>query len=122
MKAKSDIFGKHLRVLRDYEGIKLEAFADASKTNAGNISRIERGLMSPPVKESTLLRMAETLDIKKNSPEWVKFYDYARISSGRLPMGAIKNKALMARLPFVLRVLSAMGIKRVDGIFNKLKK
>ena len=65
-------FGELLRAHRERLGITLTDFADRSRIDAGNLSRIERGERKPP-ELPHLVRMTEVLNIPKESPSWHAF-------------------------------------------------
>src|SRR5688572_31504818 len=50
-----------LRLLRQKKGLTLEALAEKTGTTKGFLSQVERGSKAPSI--STLMRIAETLDV-----------------------------------------------------------
>lgn len=53
--------GNVIRALREQKGLTLEALAYDAGMSGGNISRIERGVIDPPI--STLLKLCAALQI-----------------------------------------------------------
>ena len=62
-------FGELVRARREHLGLTLTDFAARCRTDAGNLSRIERGERKPP-ELPHLVRIAEALSIQRDSPSW----------------------------------------------------
>lgn len=50
--------------------------------------------------------MARQLGLKQGSDDWLKFFDYAAVDSGRILDYILKNEQLVAQLPFFFRAIS----------------
>ena len=58
---KGNDLAAHLRLLRREKGITLETLAERTGVTKGFLSQVERGMKAPSI--STLMRMAQTLDV-----------------------------------------------------------
>jgi len=110
--AHINAFGDYFRGRRAALGLTLRAFALKNRFDAGNLSRLERGIISPPGRE-TLERYAEALDLRNGSDEWYKLFDLAAAQSGQAPIG-ISDEELVAKLPVFFRTLRGQQIARED--------
>ena len=71
----------------------------------GNISRIERGISSPPQSREKLEEYARYLGIEDGSDDWYYFFDYAAAATGRIPQDVMNDEKLVRKLPVVFRTL-----------------
>ena len=113
------LFGEFVHERRKALRLTLRQFCIEVGINAGNFSKIERGILSPPKDRETLEKWAATLQIKKDSPEWKELIDLAAISKGRLPDYVMDDKELAQALPWICRTI--WGDKITDEQFEKLK-
>src|SRR5437667_10025070 len=79
-----------------------------------NWSNIERGVLPPPRDEDTLRAWAKALGLKQGSDDWLKFFDYAAVDSGRIPDYVLKDEELVAQLPVFFRTISGQKPSRED--------
>lgn len=116
-------FGEFFKQKRIASGKTLRQFCADSGLDPGNISKIERGKMSPPNSEEKLKEYAQYLNIKFGSGEWQTFKDLAAISSGRIPED-LKDKELLARLPVFFRTLRDKKFTEEDlkELIKKIKE
>ena len=98
-------FGDHLRQLRVGQEITLRQFCSDNDIDPGNLSRIERGRLSPPSNHQTLVRWAKALGLREASPQWIEFFDLAAIAAGRLPADIKDDEAVLSKLPLLFRTL-----------------
>jgi transcriptional regulator with XRE-family HTH domain len=71
----------------------------------GNISKMERGLASPPQSKEKLEEYAQYLGIAKDTDDWSNFFDYASAATGRIPPDVMSDEELVKKLPLVFRTL-----------------
>ena len=116
-------FGEFFKQKRITLGKTLRQFCADNGLDPGNISKIERGKMSPPNSEEKLKEYAQYLNIKFGSKEWQVFKDLAAISSGRIPED-LKDKELLARLPVFFRTLRDKKFTEEDlkELIKKIKE
>lgn len=92
-------FHEYFKELRSRERISLRGFCRKSGADPANISRMERGLMSPPKSMAILERYADALGLAKSSGEWILFFDLAMAAKGIIPRDIMSDKNLSSRLP-----------------------
>jgi len=116
-------FGEFFKQKRIASGKTLRQFCADNGLDPGNISKIERGKMSPPNSEEKLKEYAQYLNIKFGSEEWQAFKDLAAVSSGRIPED-LKDKELLARLPVFFRALRDKKFTEEDlkELIKKIKE
>ena len=99
------VFGQFFKKMRLRTGLSLRQFCLEHGLDPGNISKLERGLASPPQSKEKLEEYARYLGIEKNSDDWYNFFDYAAASTGRIPPDVMSDEELVKKLPFVFRTL-----------------
>jgi|SRR3989338_13456 len=110
-------FGEFFRQKRLASEMTLRSFCQRYGYDPGNISRIERNILSPSLNDEKLAGYAAALKIKRESEEWVKFYDLAHTAKGRVPKDITKDKDVKDMLPAFFRT---MRNKKLDR--KKLEK
>jgi hypothetical protein len=70
-------------------------------------------VLPPPRDEDTLGTWARHLGLKQGSEEWLKFFDYAAVDSGRIPDYILKDEEFDP-LPVFFRTLSGQKPSRED--------
>ena len=102
----------------------LREFCRQNGFDAGNISKLERGILTPPQSKEKRLQYANALGIREGTDDWLEFCDLARISAGKIPTGIIENKELMEEVPILFRSIQKGGIEtdRVKELLSALKK
>jgi len=99
------LFGEYFKQLRVKAGLSLRRFCELNGFDAGNISRLERGLFAPPESDEKLREYAHALAIKEGSDAWIEFFDKAAAARGRFPHDMANEEALLRRLPLLFRTL-----------------
>ena len=92
----------------------LREFCRENGYDPSNWSKIEREVLPPPRDEDTLRTWAKQLGLKQGSEDWLKFFDYAAVDSGRIPDYVLKDEKLVAQLPVFFRTLSGQKPSRED--------
>jgi transcriptional regulator with XRE-family HTH domain len=102
----------------------LREFCRENGFDAGNISKLERGILTPPQSKGKRLQYATALGIMEGTDDWLEFCDLARISAGKIPQGIIENEELMNEVPILFRSIQKGGIEseRVKALISALKK
>jgi transcriptional regulator with XRE-family HTH domain len=98
-------FSAYFRELRMRKGWTLRAFCHANGLDPGNISRLERGISSPPESQPKLRQYARSLGLKKGSKEWIEFFDYAAVARRQLPADLRGDERVLERLPALFHTL-----------------
>lgn len=117
-------FGEYFRELRAKRNMPLRQFCITNGYDAGNISKLERGLLPPPTSEEKLRDYAHALGIKKRSEEWINFFDLAAVSRREIPSDIMADERLVKRLPLVFRTLRGQKVdeKNLNALVDKIKK
>lgn len=117
-------FGEFFSAKRIELGKTLREFCRENGFDAGNLSKIERGLMTPPQSKEKRRQYASALGIKEGSDQWLDFCDLATISAGKIPECIVSDKELMAEVPILFRSISREGVEKenVRKLLDALKK
>ncbi|MFO7971168.1 MAG: hypothetical protein R6U40_05390 [Desulfobacterales bacterium] len=117
-------FGEFFSAKRKSLGKTLREFCRENGFDAGNMSRVERGLQAPPQSKEKRRQYASALGIKEGSEEWLEFCDLATISAGKIPDSIVSDKELMAEVPILLRSIKKEGIEKekIQNLLEALKK
>ena len=103
-------FGAFVKRKRIGNGVTLRQFCRQHGYDAGNMSKIERGLLPPPRKREELERHAKALGLQRGSDDWLMFFDLAAVAAGRIPDRIMSDEALVAQLPLVFRTISGQRL------------
>ena len=92
--------------------------------DAGNVSKIERGILPPPQSREKLEKYAQYLGINEGSDEWLEFFDIARTDVGRIPEEILANKDIAVHLPLVFRTLKGQKLtgEQLAKLAHELEK
>ncbi len=110
-------FGEFFRRKRIDLGFTLRSFCERYSYDPGNISRMERNILSPSIDSEKLAGYATALKIPRDSEEWTTFFDLAHSAKGRIPEDIINSPDILSILPAFYR--TARG-KKLDK--EKIKK
>ena len=72
-------FGEFFRQKRIALGFTLRSFCKQYQLDPGNVSRLERNILPPTLDEEKFAGYATALQIVKESPDWMTFFDLAFI-------------------------------------------
>ena len=78
-------FGAFVRERRKATGISLREFSRRNGFDPANISRIERGISSPPKSQEIIDSIAKALQLTAYSSEWRHLHQLAAAETGQLP-------------------------------------
>ncbi len=117
-------FGDYFRELRSRKGVPLRQFCLEGGFDAGNISKLERGLLQPPASETKLRDYATALGVAEGSEEWVTLTDLAAAARRTLPPDLAADKRLVERLPLLFRTLRGQRVddKTLDELAEKIAR
>ena len=102
-------FGEFFKQKRIELGVTLRQFCLDHNLDPGNVSRIERDKMAPPID-----RVEEFAGyLKIDDSELQTFKDLASISAGRIPED-LRDKETLARLPVFFRTLRGKGFSEEE--------
>jgi hypothetical protein len=108
------MFGEFVKSLRARDRLGLREFCLKHGHDPSNWSKIEREVLPPPRDEETLRALAKQLGLDQGSEDWMKFFDYASVDSGRIPDYVLKDEKLVSQLPLFFRTLSGQKPSRQD--------
>ncbi len=117
-------FGAFFKEKRRGLDLTLREFCRINELDPGNISKIERGLLSPPQSKEILVKYASTLGIKEGTDDWLIFCDLATTSAGKIPPDMVTNEQVMNALPVLFRTarrktLDEKGLKKLVGSIKR---
>ncbi|KQC11958.1 MAG: hypothetical protein APR63_03635 [Desulfuromonas sp. SDB] len=117
------MFGEFVKKMRLEKDLSLREFCRRIDEDPSNWSKIERGILNPP-KEETLAKIAEVLDIKKDSEQWKKLIDLSQISSATIPSYIMENKEVLNYLPAFFRTVESVKPTKeeIESLIESLKK
>lgn len=117
-------FGIFFRDRRIALGFTLRAFCERFGYDPGNISRLERNILTPSVDENILKGYAKALQIEQDSPEWVTFFDLAYTAKGTIPLDIRNNQQIMSVLPAFYRTARGdkLDKKKINELINLISK
>ncbi|MBU1323333.1 helix-turn-helix domain-containing protein [Patescibacteria group bacterium] len=117
-------FGEFFRLKRIELGLTLRAFCLHYNYDPGNISRLERNILSPSLDNDKLAALATALRIMRGSQEWVLFHDLAHAAKGQIPEDIKNNQEVTNFLPAFFRTmrnkkLSKDKLQKLIELLNK---
>jgi transcriptional regulator with XRE-family HTH domain len=117
-------FGAFFRSMRERSGLSLREFCLDNEFDPGNISRLERGLLSPPESREKLEQYAKALGLKKGSDDWYTFFDLAAAERGKIPDDVLKDEELVERLPVLFRTLRGQRVDKddLDDLIERIRR
>lgn len=116
------VFGKFFKEKRIALDLTLRHFCEIHNLDAGNVSKIERGILPPP-KDEILKKYAHYLKLKEGTDDWYNFFDLAAAEAGRIPK-ELMEKEIVARMPFLFRTIRGKKITkdRLEKLIKLIKE
>jgi len=115
--AQKMTFGRFLKKMREKRGLSLRRFCMENNIDPGNLSRLERGLISPPQSRKKLEHYASYFEIQKGSDDWYEYFDLAAAHTGKIPADLMEDDELVKKLPLLFRMIRGQKVSK-----NKLDK
>jgi len=120
-------FGEFFRKKRVELGFTLRSFCERYNYDPGNISRLERNILSPSIDKQKLEGYASALKISRDSEEWTTFFDLAHTAKGKVPEDLLKSPHILSLLPAFYRTargekMDKKKIKKLIKLLNDLNK
>jgi len=117
-------FGEYFKSLRIKKGLTLRGFCMKFNYDPGNISRLERGLASPPKDVTALKEYAKNLGIKEGTTEWHTFVDLASSDAGVIPGDIRSDEEMLKKMPILFRTVRNKKITEEDlsKLIEKIRK
>lgn len=116
-------FGEFFRLKRIALGFTLRSFCERYSYDPGNISRLERNILSPSIDTKKLAGYATALKIPRDSEDWTSFFDLAHAAKGKIPDDLLKSPHILSILPAFYRTarggkLNKEKIKQLIKLIN----
>ncbi len=105
-------FGELFKRLRIESEQTLRRFCLKHGFDPGNISRLERGRLSPPRSVEKLEQYAHALQLVPGSAQWQEFVDLGLTCAGQIPADVMQDEELVAKLPALLRTITGKKLSR----------
>lgn len=105
-----NLFGEMFVKLRGRTELTLRQFCKDMHLDAGNWSRVERGLATPPVDEQFYQKIVKLLDI--NQQEHDELLSYAR--AAKILPKELQDSDLMEHMPVMLRKIDGQKLKQEE--------
>lgn len=96
-------FGRMLKDLRIIRELSLREVCRETDYDPSNWSKIERGIISPPADEKTLIKWAKILGLTTKKTK--EFIDEARVAQGIIPEDIMSSQNAVNALPAFFRTL-----------------
>jgi len=109
-------FGEWLKAQRARKRLTLRVFAKKAGLDPGNLSRYERGVVSPPQDTAVLERIGRALGLKPGSASWSDLIHLSAIGAGRIPPDVAKDSDLLKALPILFRTLKGKKLSEEELI------
>ena len=113
-------FGEFFRQKRISLGFTLRSFCERYNFDPGNISRLERDILSPSIDKEKLAGYAAALKIPRDTEEWTMFFDLAHAAKGRVPEDILSSKKAPRFLPLLFRTARGQRLskKKLQELVN----
>jgi len=105
-------FGQRLKELRMQKRLTLREYCRHLGKDAGNVSRIERGLSQAPKDEEIVKEYGQALGLLDNSEEMKDLLHLAAIESRQIPTALMEDKDIVASLPLFFRTVTGSKLER----------
>jgi len=117
-------FGERFKSHRVASGQTLRRFCVEHGFDPGNISKLERGLLAPPLSEEKLRQYADALRIAPDSAQYAEFIDLGLACAGQIPREVMDDENLLSRLPVLLRTVSGkkLSAKQLDNLIDDIRR
>ncbi len=117
-------FGQFFKKMREKKGLSLRRFCTENSIDPGNISKLERGLISPPQSREKLEQYASYLEIAKGSDDWYEYFDLAAAHTGKIPDDLMEDDELVKKLPLVFRTIRGQKVskEKLDKLAEVIRK
>lgn len=117
-------FGEFFREKRVRAGFTLRSFCVRFGLDPAYISRVERGLLTPPEDKEKLEGLAQALGIKRGTTDWISFFDLAYLSKGKVPQDILDHKKSAQYLPLLFRTARGerLSKKKVEELVDLINQ
>lgn len=99
------IFAEYFHSKRRATGLPLRKFCLKYGFDAGNLSKLERGLLPAPQNHEKLETYAQALGITEGSDDWYEFFDLAAVSAQKIPHDLASDEEVLQNMPLLFRAI-----------------
>ncbi len=116
-------FGALVKQHRQGLGLTLREFCLTHGFDAGNFSRLERGMYPPPESRAKVEVYAHALGLHPGSDSWTDFFDVASVERGEIPADLMDDATLVEKLPVFFRTLRATPVdpESLDKLIDQIR-
>lgn len=116
-------FGALVKQYRQHLGVTMREFCLTNGFDAGNFSRLERGMYPPPESREKLEIYAHALGLTPGSDGWTDFFDVASVERGAIPEDLMDDAALVEKLPVFFRTLRTTLVdpESLDKLIDQIR-
>lgn len=116
-------FGTFFKSRRLAIKLGLREFCQKYGLDAGNISKLERGVLPPPGSQKKLEDYAGYLAIREGSDDWYEFFDLAASESGKIPSDLMSDERLVEKLPVFFRTIRGQKVpeEKLDELIRLVR-
>ncbi|MBI2019774.1 helix-turn-helix transcriptional regulator [Candidatus Daviesbacteria bacterium] len=116
-------FGEFFRQKRLSLDLTLRQFCEKYHYDPGNISKLERNILSPSIDEEKLEGYALALKISRDTSDWTTFFDLAHTAKGTLPTDIRRNPDMLSVLPAFYRTVRGKKLdrKKINELIKLIK-
>ena len=118
------MFGEFIKQARIEKKLSLRQFCRELDEDPSNWSKIERGLNSAPQDKKKLTKIARILGLEKDSENWNRLFDIAKIDAGKIPDYLMSDKAILQSLPAFFRTIGSIKPKpeEIEKLIEIIRK
>ena len=119
------MFGELVKGRRLELGLTLREFCRRLEEDPSNWSKVERGILRPPMRREKLRHIADILDIREGSVEWERLVDAAAVDAGEIPSYVMENREVYSALPAFFRTIGSVRLtadeiqKMIDQLLKR---
>lgn len=117
-------FGEFLKRRRLEMELTLRRFCAMHEFDPGYISKIERGVMKPPLDSEKFEKIAKALGLTPGGDDWIQLKDLADVDNRKIPEGILSDAELARRLPVFLRTLGNRRLtpEQLDILIERIRE
>ena len=117
------LFGALLKSHRIAAGKTIREFCRDLDIDAGNYSRVERGLLAPPA-DDEIGKYARALNIKPRTEEYANLVNAAAVDRANLPSDMLTDAQVVRELPLLFRTLRGDPVPddKLDRLVDLIRK
>ncbi len=108
------MFGEFIKQIRERQRLGLREFCLKTATIPATGARSNAKFCPRRVTRKRSAPGPSNSASTQGSEDWLKFFDYAAVDSGRIPDYVLKDEKLVAQLPVFFRTISGQKPSRED--------